>query len=190
MKIKLMILCAALMLTACGEAADSKADEGSENSVRTTTAVTQGSSQQTQGSSAADSAKPTGSAQAQSSGTDKAQAELTMRIGETKVDVDWQDNSSVEALKELAKDKAFTVQMSKYGGFEQVGSLGRELVSEDENIVTGPGDIMLYSSDRIVVFYGSNSWEYTRLGKIKDKTDDELKELLGNDDTTITLSFE
>lgn len=183
MKKKLMILCAALMLTACGEAADSKADEGSENSVGTTTAVTQGSS-------AADSAKPTGSAQAQSSGTDKAQAELTMRIGETKVDVDWQDNSSVEALKELAKDKAFTVQMSKYGGFEQVGSLGRELVSEDENIVTGPGDIMLYSSDRIVVFYGSNSWEYTRLGKISNKTDDELKELLGNDDTTITLSFE
>lgn len=190
MKIKLMILCAALMLTACGEAADSKAEERTENSVGTTTAVTQGSSQQTQGSSAADSAKLTGSAQAQSSGTDKAQAELTMRIGETKVDVDWQDNSSVEALKELAKDKAFTVQMSKYGGFEQVGSLGRELVSEDENIVTGPGDIMLYSSDRIVVFYGSNSWEYTRLGKIKDKTDDELKELLGNDDTTITLSFE
>ena len=55
---------------------------------------------------------------------------------------------------------------------------------------TRPGDIVLYSGSKIVVFYGSNSWDYTRLGRITGKSDDELEELLGSKDTTITLSFE
>ena len=124
------------------------------------------------------------------SSSEQKQTALTMRIGETKVDVQWEDNESVSALRELAKDKPLTVQMSKYGGFEQVGSLGSELPSDDVQTQTRPGDIVLYSGSKIVVFYGSNSWDYTRLGRINGKSADELTELLGGDDITLTLSYQ
>ena len=97
--------------------------------------------------------------------------------------VEWEENESVEALKELCP---LTVKMSMYGGFEQVGSIGESLPRNDEQITTGYGDIVLYSGNRIVVFYGSNTWEYTRLGHI-DMTQEELTELLGNGDVEITL---
>jgi hypothetical protein len=75
-----------------------------------------------------------------------------------------------------------------YGGFEQVGSIGQSLPRSDTQTTTASGDIVLYSGDQLVVFYGSNTWAYTRLGKIVDKTPEEMEELLGNGDVTITLS--
>ena len=78
--------------------------------------------------------------------------------------------------------------MSMYGGFEQVGNLGKTLPNSDEKITTEAGDIVLYSGNQISVFYGSNTWDYTRLGKIKDKSETELKDLLGKGDTTLTIS--
>ena len=100
--------------------------------------------------------------------------------------VEWEDNESVEALKELCP---LTVKMSMYGGFEQVGSLGSSLPRNDEQTTTDYGDIVLYSGDQIVVFYGSNSWAYTRLGHIL--ADREImEEALGNGDVTIELTIE
>ena len=113
---------------------------------------------------------------------------LKMTIDNTVVDVIWEENASVEELKELAVS-GLTVPMSMYGGFEQVGPVGQSIARDDEQTTTAPGDIVLYSGDQIVVFYGSNSWEYTRLGKI-NMSEDELTELLGNGDVTITLSVE
>lgn len=78
--------------------------------------------------------------------------------------------------------------MSKYGGFEQVGSLGTTLPFNDERITTSPGDIVLYSSNQIVIFYESNTWAYTKLGHIV-LSKSELTELLGEDDVTITLTL-
>ena len=75
------------------------------------------------------------------------------------------------------------------GGFEQVGSIETSLPREDVQTTTEAGDIVLYSGDQLVVFYGSNSWAYTRLGHITDKTADEMTELLGNGNVTITLSM-
>lgn len=97
--------------------------------------------------------------------------------------VEWEENESVEVLKELCP---LTVKMSMYGGFEQVGSLGESLPRNDEQITTEYGDIVLYSGNQIVVFYGSNTWAYTRLGHI-DMTQEELTDLLGNGDVEITL---
>ena len=77
-----------------------------------------------------------------------------------------------------------------YGGFEQVGSLGSDLPASDEQTTTEAGDIVLYSGNQIVVFYGSNTWAYTRLGHITDKSPQELEELLGNGDTTISIKTE
>ena len=113
---------------------------------------------------------------------------LTMKIGNTTVAVDWEDNESVAALRELVKDKTLTIKMSMYGGFEQVGSLGTSLPRNDSQTTTAAGDIVLYSGNQIVVFYGSNSWAYTRLGHVTDKTAAEMAELLGNGNVTITIS--
>ena len=115
---------------------------------------------------------------------------LTMKIDGATVAVDWEENESVAALTELAKDKPLTIQMSMYGGFEQVGSLGTSLPRNDEQTTTQAGDIVLYSGDQIVVFYGSNSWAYTRLGHITDKTAAQMKDLLGNENVTIVISME
>lgn len=112
-------------------------------------------------------------------------AENTMRllIGESEVPVTWEGNASVNALKDLCP---ITIQMSRYGGFEQVGPIGQNIVREDEQTVTDSGDIVLYSGNQIVIFYGSNSWAYTRLGHI-NLSNQEMRNLLGGGDVTITL---
>lgn len=119
----------------------------------------------------------------------EVEAMLQMKIGEALVEVEWENNGSVEALKELCRETPLTIQMSMYGGFEQVGSIGQSLPREDSQTATQAGDIVLYSGNQIVVFYGSNSWAYTRLGHITDKLAEDMEELLGNGDVTITLSI-
>ena len=114
--------------------------------------------------------------------------DMQMMIGETPVTVVWEDNASVEALKMLAGE-GLTVEMSMYGGFEQVGSIGQSLPRDDAQTTTTSGDIVLYSGNQLVVFYGSNSWAYTRLGHITDQTPEQMKALLGSGDVTITLSM-
>ena len=117
-------------------------------------------------------------------------AMLQMRIGDTAVQVDWEDNESVEALRELCREGELLISLSMYGGFEQVGSLGTSLPRRDVHITTGAGDVVLYSGSQIVVFYGSNTWAYTRLGHISDRSAEELAQLLGQGDVTITLGLE
>ena len=112
---------------------------------------------------------------------------LTLKIDDMEVDVIWADNDSVKALKNLAKD-GLTINMSKYGGFEQVGSIGSALPSSDIRITTSPGDIVLYSSNQIVIFYDSNTWSYTKLGHI-NLSKSELTDLLGDEDVVITLNL-
>ena len=110
---------------------------------------------------------------------------MILKINGEEYPVEWEDNESLEALKELCP---LTVQMSMYGGFEQVGSLGKSLPKNDVQTTTDYGDIVLYSGDQIVIFYGSNSWAYTRLGHIRaDKK--IMEEALGNGDVTIELGI-
>ena len=120
---------------------------------------------------------------------DEKTFELQMTIGNTPVSVDWEDNEAVEALKDLCRNQPLTIQMSMYGGFEQVGSIGTALPQNDVQTTTTAGDIVLYSGDQMVVFYGSNTWAYTRLGHITDKTQAELAEQLSNGNVTVTLSY-
>lgn len=113
---------------------------------------------------------------------------MQLMISDTAVSVTWESNESVKALKEICSNEPLVIRMSMYGGFEQVGSIGQSLPRNDEQTTTTSGDIVLYSGNQIVVFYGPNSWAYTRLGHIADKTASEMKELLGNGDVTITIS--
>ena len=112
--------------------------------------------------------------------------EMKLKIGSTEVPVTWEDNSSVEALMAIADKEPLTIQMSRYGGFEQVGPIGQRIVNEDRQTTTGPGDIVLYSGNQIVIFYGSNSWAYTRLGHV-DLTEKEMTDLLGKEDVLLTI---
>ncbi len=111
---------------------------------------------------------------------------MRLLIGETEVPVTWENNESVEALRELLP---LTIQMSMYGGFEQVGPIGQRIVRDDKQTTTNSGDIVLYSGNQIVVFYGSNSWAYTRLGHV-DLSQQEMRDLLGHGDVTITMKEE
>ena len=114
---------------------------------------------------------------------------MKMTINHTPVTVEWEENEAVAALCAEVKDNPLTINMSMYGGFEQVGSIGMSLPRNDNRITTEPGDIVLYSGDQMVVFYGSNTWAYTRLGHITDKTQSELTQLLSNGNVTITLTY-
>ena len=124
---------------------------------------------------------------AENTTTEEGDNDMQMMIGETPVTVAWEDNASVEALRALAAE-GLTIEMSMYGGFEQVGAIGQSLPRDDQQTTTTSGDIVLYSGNQLVVFYGSNSWAYTRLGHIADQTPEQMKALLGNGDVTITLS--
>lgn len=115
---------------------------------------------------------------------------MTLLIGGTPVSVIWEDNRTVEALRDIVASAPLTVLMSMYGGFEQVGPIGQSLPKDDRKITTEAGDIVLYSGNKIVVFYGSNTWEYTKLGHISDRSAQELAELLGNGDVSITIRNE
>ena len=114
---------------------------------------------------------------------------LHLFINDREIAVNWEDNESVKALIDLASSGPLTVQMSMYGGFEQVGSLGTTLPRNDSQTTTQSGDIVLYSGNQIVIFYGSNSWAYTRLGKVADQSPAEMKTLLGSGDVTVALSW-
>lgn len=115
---------------------------------------------------------------------------MKMMINDTEVSVSWENNESVKALKKLTENGPVTIQMNAYGGFEQVGPIGETLPANDTNIKTTAGDIMLYTSDHMVIFYGSNSWAYTRLGRITDKSASELKDLLSGSAVTVTVTAE
>ena len=110
-------------------------------------------------------------------------------IGNTEVSVAWEDNESVSTLIDLIKTEPLVIDMSMYGGFEQVGSLGTSLPRNDKQTTTEAGDIVLYSGNQIVLFYGSNSWSYTRLGRITDKTAAEMADMLSNGNVIITISY-
>ena len=122
--------------------------------------------------------------------SESAEQAMKLKIGDREITVAWEENESVEALREFVSSQPLSISMSMYGGFEQVGPIGTSLPRNDVQTTTAAGDIVLYSGNQIVVFYGSNSWAYTRLGKIQGLSGQELAELLGNGNVTLTLSME
>ena len=119
---------------------------------------------------------------------ERADTEMKMYINDTEIPVMWESNPSVSALRNDLEAGDIVVTMSMYSNNEQVGSLGKTYPSNDVQTTTNNGDIVLYSSDQIVVFYGSNSWAYTRLGKM-DLSENEVVNLLSNGDVSIRLTL-
>lgn len=109
-------------------------------------------------------------------------------VGSETFSATFAESSGAQALKELLADGDITIQMSDYGGFEKVGPLGQSLPTENSQTTTQAGDIVLYQGNQIVIFYGSNSWSYTRLGKIDVLTD--WQESVGSGDIEVTFSLQ
>ena len=102
------------------------------------------------------------------------------------------DNAATQALVERLKNGAVTVRLNSSGGFEIWGSLGFSLPTSNQQINAQPGDVILYSGSNICIFYGSNSWSYTRLGKIDGLSESELRSFLkaGESNISVTLSLQ
>lgn len=98
------------------------------------------------------------------------------------------ENSSADAFLALLAQGDLTVEMHDYGSFEKVGSLGATLPTNDETITTQPGDVILYQGNSITIYYDTNTWAFTRLGKVQNMTQEELTAILGDGDVTVTFS--
>lgn len=119
---------------------------------------------------------------------EKTVMKMNVQIGEATFTASLLENEAVDALVEMMEEAPVVIQMSDYSGFEKVGALGTSLPTSNSQTTTQAGDIVLYQGNQIVIFYGSNSWSYTRLGHIDDLTGWE--EALGNGDVTVTFSLQ
>ncbi len=93
-------------------------------------------------------------------------------------------------LLERLENGPITIEMHDYGSFEKVGSLGFDLPTNDEEISTDAGDIILYQGNSFVIYYDKNNWNFTKLGHIDNVSKIDLKNILGSGNVTVTLSKE
>ena len=100
------------------------------------------------------------------------------------------DNAATRELVARLQGAPVAVTLNSSGGFEIWGSLGFSLPTSNEQVNAQPGDIVLYNGSNICMFYGTNSWSYTRLGKIDGLTESELRTFLkaGESNISVTLS--
>lgn len=115
-------------------------------------------------------------------------SKMKITIGDYSFTVSLENNAAVNELVAMVKESPVVLELSDYAGFEKVGSLGTSLTRCDSQTTTVCGDIVLYNGDNIVMFYGSNSWSYTRLGKIEDLTN--WTKALGSGKVTAIFSLE
>ena len=119
----------------------------------------------------------------------KISIQITSDSGKSELTATLVDNSSAVAFYELLKKGPLTVDMHDYGNFEKVGSLGTSLPRNDTQITTTAGDIILYQGNQITIYYDTNSWNFTRLGKVDGVTQAELKQILGKGDVTAVFDI-
>ena len=129
-----------------------------------------------------------GDAESQQVEEENSEMQMNVQVGGSTFAATLEENEAVDALVDMMEQGPVTIQMSDYSGFEKVGPLGTNLPASNQQTTTQAGDIVLYQGNQIVMFYGSNSWSYTRLGHIDDLTGWE--EALGSGDVTVTFSFE
>ncbi len=146
-----------------------------------------GSSLQAEGASTSAFSEENLNSEHQEEETSMEQTTFSVSVGDATFSAAFSENSGAQAWKELLANGPITIAMSDYGSFEKVGSLGQSLPTSNRQTTTQSGDIMLYQGNQIVLFYGSNSWSYTPLGKIDDLTG--WTEALGSGDLSVTFSL-
>ena len=131
-------------------------------------------------------------AQAQTIKEEDMTEKMYITIGNQTLPVTLVKNNATEALMAALAANPITYEADDYGGFEKVGALGMSLPTSNQQLTTQAGDVILYSGNQIVLFYGSNSWSYTRLGRIEYESLEQLKSFLkaGQGRVSVTLSAE
>ena len=125
---------------------------------------------------------------AESTESSREKSALKITVGGHELLATFEDNSSAEEFQKLLAQGPLTIEMEDYGGFEKVGLLGTSLTRNDTQITTQPGDVILYQGNQIIIYYGTNSWSFTRLARIDDPSG--LQEKLGDKTISVTFSLE
>ena len=119
----------------------------------------------------------------------KISLQITSDSGSHKLTATLVDNSSATAFYQLLKKGPLTIKMIDYGNFEKYGPIGTSLPRNDTQLTTEAGDIILYQGNQITIYYDTNSWNFTRLGKVDGVTQAELKKILGKGDVTAVFEI-
>ena len=114
---------------------------------------------------------------------------MNVEIDGTSIQVKLYDNSSAQAVKELLRKGSLTISMKDYANMEKFGSFGVQLPTNDEHITTEAGDVILSEGNLLVIYYAPNTWTFTRLGKVQNLSESELKKILGKGNVTATLTL-
>lgn len=117
---------------------------------------------------------------------------LYVTIGEETRSVTMEDNVGTRALVAALQAENITYEAHDYGNFEKVGALGQSFPTADHQVTTSAGDIVLYNGNNICIFYGSNSWSYTRIGKLDGMSAEDVRRFVnaGGGNVTVTLSLQ
>lgn len=114
---------------------------------------------------------------------------LKIQIGPVALQASLAQTAAARALEAMLASGPVQVPVENYGGFEKVGQLPQRLPQTDDWLTAQPGDILLFQGDSIVLSYGANAWDYTRLGRIEDPAGARLAEVLRGPEREITLSL-
>ncbi len=114
---------------------------------------------------------------------------LKIEIGEKVMFAQFSDNASAQALREKLAEGPLVLEMHDYGGFEKVGDLPWTLPRSDEDITTSPGDVILYLGSQLTIYYGVNTWDFTRVAHIPDVDKAAMQSFLGEGVVTATFSL-
>ena len=191
-----------MLLAGCGNSEQAGSEPESSSSVRVETSLETVSPAEPETSESQPDVivseplqQPASSVESESQTTDRetmaeeiSAMNMMVQVGGSTFTATLEENTAVDALVEMMEQEPVTIQMSDYSGFEKVGPLGTSLPTSNQQTTTQAWDIVLYQGNQIVMFYGSNSWSYTRLGHIDDLTGWE--EALGSGDVTVTFSLE
>lgn len=117
---------------------------------------------------------------------------MYITIGEETHAVTMEDNVGTRALMSALQADNITYTADDYGNFEKVGYVGQSFPTDNHQIATSAGDLVLYNGDNICIFYGSNSWSYTRIGKLDNLSAEEVRQFVkaGGGEVSITLSLQ
>ena len=189
-----------ILLTGCGngEQVESDPESSSAAQIETTTSSESTSYSEPETSeqdialeepeeSDSSTAPESGEPETEQDEEENSEMQMNVQVGGSTFTATLEENEAVDALVDMMEQGSVTIQMSDYSGFEKVGPLGTSLPTSNSQTTTQAGDIVLYQGNQIVMFYGSNSWSYTRLGHINDLTGWE--EALGSGDVTVTFSL-
>lgn len=115
---------------------------------------------------------------------------MKLKIGNSIFSASLENNSSVKALKELLNNKSLTLQMKDYAGMEKTAELSKTLPQNNIRMNAQAGDIILYQGRTFVIYYDTNLWSLTPIGKIENLDIKKLCQALGKGDVVVTISIE